>query len=156
MRLRRLCDPDLHPGTKGCTRFSGRSSGRSGAGVGSERLASVLESLGASSTELLDLAVALDYDETMLRESLAAFDNDAGQASVYLKSLVMRESSGMQDAARPEPAALARVQGDDKSLLVASFTQLLHFQHGSSTDEERVKKRELIRLMDEKLMEEYK
>ena len=91
----------------------------------------------------MDLAVALDYDETMLRESLAAFDNDAGQASVYLKSLVMRESSGMQDAARPEPAALARVQGDDKSLLVASFTQLLHFQHGSSTDEERVKKREL-------------
>ena len=143
VRLRRLCDPDLHPGTKGCTRFSGRSSGRSGAGVGSERLASVLESLGASSTELLDLAVALDYDETMLRESLAAFDNDAGQASVYLKSLVMRESSGMQDAARPEPAALARVQGDDKSLLVASFTQLLHFQHGGSTDEERVKRQEL-------------
>jgi hypothetical protein len=93
------------------------------------------------STELVGLATSLEFDLTMLRESLAAFDNDPEQTRAFLQDLVDKQregaSSHRRGSIRPEPAALACLDAKAKYTMVASLTELLHLQHGASTDEEQ-------------------
>jgi hypothetical protein len=137
----------------GPVRYSGRSSATS-ARVSQAELQSVLTeqlfeaaktSVGSSAedavAEILGLASALEFDTTMLHESLAAFDNDPAQTASYLQELAdkKRESVRLErrGSIQPEPAALASLDDSIKSSLVASLTELLHLQHGGSTDEEQ-------------------
>ena len=154
LRRREGCTDDLRT-----VRYSARSSAAPARVSDVELKTVVSEQLGEKgsapsggcmdSTEIVELASSLEFDLTMLREALAAFDNDPAQTKGFLQELADKQREGAKvprrGSIRPEPAALACLDNNSKSTIVGSLTELLHLQRGGSTEEEQQACRQAIK-----------